>query len=57
MRADARATEVYAEAYNVDPEFYRFLKTMESYKQVLDKDSTLVLSTESEFFNFLESTK
>ncbi len=56
-RADARATEVYAEAYNVNPEFYRFLKTMESYKQVLDKDSTLVLSTESEFFNFLESAK
>ncbi len=56
-RADARATEVYAEAYNVDPEFYRFLKTMESYKQVLDKDSILVLSTESEFFNFLESAK
>lgn len=56
-RADARATEIYAEAYNVDPEFYRFLRTMESYKQVLDKDSTLVLSTESEFFNFLESAK
>lgn len=56
-RADARATEVYAEAYNVDPEFYRFLKTMESYKQVLDKDSTLVLSTDSEFFNFLESAQ
>lgn len=56
-RADARATEIYAEAYNADPEFYRFLKTMESYKQVLDKDSTLVLSTDSEFFNFLESAK
>lgn len=56
-RADARATEIYAEAYNVDPEFYQFLRTMESYKQVLDKDSTLVLSTESEFFNFLESAK
>lgn len=56
-RADARATEIYAEAYNVDPEFYRFLKTMESYNKVLDKDSTLVLSTDSEFFNYLEKTR
>lgn len=56
-RADARATEIYAEAYNVDPEFYRFLKTMESYNKVLDKDSTLVLSTDSEFFHYLEKTR
>ncbi len=56
-RADARATEIYAEAYNVDPEFYRFLKTMESYNKVLDKESTLVLSTDSEFFNYLEKTR
>ncbi|MBA2663112.1 MAG: protease modulator HflC [Bradymonadaceae bacterium] len=56
-RADARATGIYAEAYNLDPEFYRFLKTMESYHKVLDTDSTLVLSTDSEFFTFLKSAK
>jgi membrane protease subunit HflC len=54
-RADAEATGIYAEAYNRDPEFYRFLKTMETYPQTLDKDAWLVLTTEGDFFRFLDT--
>jgi modulator of FtsH protease HflC len=55
--ADAKATEIYARAYNQSPqaaEFYAFLKSMETYRKVLTKESTLVLSTESDLFNLLK---
>jgi membrane protease subunit HflC len=55
--ADARATEIYAAAYNRSPEtaaFYRFLRTLESYKAVLTNDTTLILTTESDFFRLLK---
>jgi modulator of FtsH protease HflC len=54
-RADAHAAGVYAEAFDVDPEFYRFLRTMETYGEVLDANTTLILTTESDFFEFLKS--
>ncbi|MGM0578435.1 MAG: protease modulator HflC [Myxococcota bacterium] len=54
--ADAEATAIYAEAYSADPAFYQFLRTMEAYPQVLDEDSWLILSTQTPFFRFLEST-
>lgn len=55
--ADAKASEIYARAYNQNPqaaEFYAFLKSMETYRKVLTKESTLVLSTESDLFNLLK---
>lgn len=55
--ADAKATEIYASAYNKSPEsvsFYEFLKTMETYRKVLDPGTTLILSTESEVFKYLK---
>jgi membrane protease subunit HflC len=55
--ADAKATEIYARAYNQSPqaaEFYGFLKSMETYRKVLTKESTLVLSTDSDLFNLLK---
>lgn len=55
--ADAKATEIYASAYNRNAEsisFYEFLKTMETYKKVLDPGTTLILSTESEVFKYLK---
>lgn len=52
--ADAEATTLYADAYGADPNFYSFLKTLEIYKDALGKDSSLVLSTESEFFKYLK---
>jgi modulator of FtsH protease HflC len=55
--ADAKATEIYARAYTQSPqaaEFYVFLKTLETYHKIFSKDSTLVLSTDSDLFTLLK---
>ena len=55
--ADAKATEVYAAAYNQSPEaveFYEFTRTMQSYKAIIAENTTLVLSTDSDLFKFLK---
>ncbi|MDD2604884.1 MAG: protease modulator HflC [Desulfobacteraceae bacterium] len=53
-KADAEATLLYAEAYGVDPDFYSFTKTLETYSQAMDKNSSVVLSTDTEFFKYLK---
>jgi len=56
--ADARATAVYAGAYNRSADtrsFYEFLKTMQAYATTMDSTSSLVLSTDSDFYRFLKS--
>jgi modulator of FtsH protease HflC len=53
-RADAKATLLYAEAYGRDPDFYSFVKTLEIYDEALDKDSTLILSTDSDLLKYLK---
>jgi len=55
-KADAEATRVYAQAYNADPEFYQFVKTLETYRTSLDSETWLLLSTDSEFLKFLKGT-
>jgi membrane protease subunit HflC len=55
--ADAKATEIYARAYTQNPqaaEIYAFLKTLETYRKIFTKDSTLVLSTDSGIFTMLK---
>ena len=52
--ADATATKIYADAYSKDPEFYAFVKTMEVYKETLKKDTSLVLSTDSDFMKYFK---
>lgn len=55
--ADAKATEIYARAYSQSPqaaEFYAFMKSMETYRKIFAKDSTLVLSTDSDLFDLLK---
>ena len=56
-KADAEATKLYAKAYGLDPEFYSFVKTLDVYGKALDKNSSLILSTDSEFFKYLEGYK
>ena len=53
--ADAKATAIYARAYGRDPEFYQFLKTMETLSSSLDEKAWLILSTNSELFKYLRS--
>lgn len=55
-QADARATAIYAEAYNQSSsarELYNFTRTMESYGKVFDNQTSIILSTESDFYKFL----
>ena len=51
---DARALEIYAEAYNQDPEFYRFWRTLDSYRTALADNTRIILTTDSEYLEFLE---
>ncbi len=56
--ADARATEIYAAAYDQSPEareLYEFVKTMDTYSKIIGQDSTLVFSTDSDLFRFLKA--
>ncbi|MEH6543702.1 MAG: protease modulator HflC [Porticoccaceae bacterium] len=55
--ADAKATEIYASAYNQSPqavEFYEFTRTMASYPAIIGESTTIVLSTDSDLFKFLK---
>lgn len=52
---DSEAMRIYAEAYGQDQEFFLFLKSLETYEKVLDENSTVVLSTDSDLFRYLES--
>ena len=54
--ADAEATRVYAGAYGQDPEFYAFVKTMELYKDTLEKNSTVILSTDSDLMKYFKKS-
>jgi membrane protease subunit HflC len=56
-RADAEAADIYAAAYNRDPDFYRFLKTMEVFVDTMGEDTILMLSTDGEFLRFLEGSR
>ncbi len=53
-KADAEAARIYAEAYSKDPEFYSFLKSLEIYRKVIDKNTTLILTTDSELLKYLK---
>jgi membrane protease subunit HflC len=54
-RGDAEAAEIYAAAYNRNRELYRFVRSMETYRATIDKDSWLVLSTSADLYRYLQS--
>ena len=56
-KADGESTRIYAEAYGRDPELYQFLKTMETYRKTMAADTTLILSTDGEFFKYLKQSR
>ncbi len=53
-KADAQAIQIYAGAYSQDPDFYSFLKTLETYQKTIDENTTMILSTESDYFKYLK---
>jgi len=56
-RADAEAADIYAKAYNADPEFYRFLKSMDVLKATMDARTILMLGTDGELLKYMEKSK
>ena len=52
---DAQAVKIFADAYGRDPEFYAFVRAMEAYRKAIDTETTLILSTGSDFFRWLSS--
>jgi len=55
--AEAESTLIYAQAYDKDPDFYSFLKSLEVYEETMDKESSLVLSTDSDFLKYFKGYK
>ncbi len=56
-KADATATKVYADTYSKDPNLYKFLKGLEALRATASKDQTLILSTDSEFYELMKRYK
>ncbi|MBN1276434.1 MAG: protease modulator HflC [Deltaproteobacteria bacterium] len=53
-KADAESAFIYAQAYEQDPDFYYFLRSLEVYKASMKKDTSLILSTDSDFLKFFK---
>ena len=56
-QADAEATRIYAEAYSLDPEFFAFMKSLESYRDIVSGNTSLVLSADSDLFRYIDKHK
>ncbi len=56
-KADAEATRIYAQAYSKDPQFYKFLKTLETLEKTVKTDNILILSTDSEVYRLMKTAK
>ena len=55
---DAKASSVYAKAFNRDPEFYAFTRSLKAYEQTFDgSDNVMLLKPDSDFFKYMKSTK
>jgi len=54
-KADAEAISIYAAAYSQNPDFYSFLKTLETYRATIDEKSTVILTTDSDYYKYLKS--
>lgn len=53
-KADAEATRIYGAAHNRDPEFHAFSRTLEAYKEAQHKNSTLILTTDADYYRYLK---
>ena len=50
---DAESTRIYGEAYYRDPQFYKLVRTLDSYKRILDDKTSIILSSDSELLKLL----
>ncbi len=51
---DAEAVKIFADAYGRDAEFYQLVRTLEAYRKSVNEGTTVILSSDSEFFRFLK---
>jgi membrane protease subunit HflC len=56
-QADAKAAAIYADVYGRDREFYAFTRTLESYRKSVKDNARLVLTTDSDFYRYLQKIK
>ncbi len=56
-KADAEAITIYAQSYSQDPDFYSFVKTLETYQSTIDANSTIILTTEADYYKYLKGLK
>jgi membrane protease subunit HflC len=56
-KGDQEALKIYSEAYGKDKEFFEFVTSMETYQEILGAESTLVISTDSELFKYLNTPR
>lgn len=55
--ADAQSAKIYAESYNVAPDLYQFMASLDAYEQAIDSNSVIILGSDAEFFQALKSSK
>lgn len=53
-KADAAATRIYGRAYGRDPDFYAFSRTLEALKEDQNKNSVILLTTDSDYYKYLK---
>ena len=53
-QADAEAISIYANAYEKDPDFYSFVQTLENYSTTINKETSLILSTDAEYLKYFK---
>jgi membrane protease subunit HflC len=56
-KADAEAAAIYADAYNKDPGFYAFSKSLDAYQKSFGPNTRMILSSDSEFYKYLNTAK
>ncbi|ATX82080.1 protease FtsH subunit HflC [Mariprofundus ferrinatatus] len=56
-KADALTTAIYAKAFEKDRQFYAFTRSLEAYRKSIDENTRLVISPDSEFFNFFQQSR
>jgi membrane protease subunit HflC len=56
-QADAEAAAIYAAAYGRDRGFYAFVRSLESYRKAVGKNGRLVLTTDSDFYKYLQRSR
>ena len=57
VQADEEATHISGQTYNRNPEFYSFLHTLESYKEKTNKNSVMILTTDSDFYQYIKQAR